>query len=158
MVVVETAGGLTELGAQFSRTLQPGTVIIANSGATLGVAKILGIRCCANDGIAALLGLRPDVDSGYVVHQINSQTDNLRTVVATGNGQPNLNTGLIGAIEIGLPNSEEQSAIASALSSADALIDSLDQLADQEAPDQARRHAGTAHRQAAVAGVLFPMD
>ncbi|KDB51677.1 hypothetical protein X805_27040 [Sphaerotilus natans subsp. natans DSM 6575] len=127
-IVFETAGKLTEAGAQFSRTLTPGTVIIANSGATLGVAKILGIRCCANDGIAALLDLCSDVDARYIVYQINSQTDRLRTVVATGNGQPNLNTGLIGAIEIDLPCKDEQSAIADALTDADALIDSLEQL------------------------------
>lgn len=132
LTVLETAGKLTEAGAQFSRTLTPGTVIIANSGATLGVAKILGIRCCANDGIAALLDLHSDVDARYIVHQINSQTDRLRTVVATGNGQPNLNTGLIGAIEIDLPSSSEQSAIADALGTADALIDSLEQLLNKK--------------------------
>lgn len=128
LTVLATAGKLTEAGAQFSRTLKPGTVIIANSGATLGVAKILGIRCCANDGIAALLDLQSGVDARYVAYQINSQTDRLRTVVATGNGQPNLNTGLIGAIEIDLPCEAEQSAIADALGANDALIDSLEQL------------------------------
>ncbi len=126
--VNETLAGLTEFGSQFSRILHPGTVIIANSGATLGVAKILNIRCCANDGIAALLQLRSDVDGAYVVHQINSQTQNLRTVVATGNGQPNLNTGLIGTIKILLPSVDEQAAIGSALSSVDSLITSLEQL------------------------------
>lgn len=128
LIVVETAGKLTEAGAQFSRTLMAGTVIIANSGATLGVAKVLGVTCCANDGIAALLDLRADVEPRYVVHQINSQTDRLRKVVATGNGQPNLNTGLIGAIEIDLPCRAEQSAISDALDASNALIDSLEQL------------------------------
>jgi len=128
LIVVETAGKLTEAGAQFSRTLVAGTVIIANSGATLGVAKILGVTCCANDGIAALLDLRADVEPRYVVHQINSQTDRLRNVVATGNGQPNLNTNLIGAIEIDLPCRDEQSAISDALDASNALIDSLEQL------------------------------
>lgn len=128
LVVVETAGKLTEAGAQFSRMLTAGTVIIANSGATLGVAKILGITCCANDGIAALLDLRAEVEPRYVVHQINSQTDRLRKVVATGNGQPNLNTGLIGAIEIDLPCRAEQSAISDALDASNALIDSLEQM------------------------------
>lgn len=128
LIVVETAGKLTEIGAQFSRTLAAGTVIIANSGATLGVAKILGVTCCANDGIAALLDLNADVEPRYVVHQINSQTDRLRNVVATGNGQPNLNTGLIGAIEIAFPCRAEQSAISDALDASNALIASLTQL------------------------------
>ena len=55
ITVTETATCLTEEGSLHSRILEKGTLIIANSGATLGVAKILGIRCCANDGIAALL-------------------------------------------------------------------------------------------------------
>lgn len=129
LVVSETATCLTEEGAQRSRTLTPGTLIIANSGATLGVAKILGIKCCANDGIAALQNLDKNVSARYVAHYINTQTKHLREVVATGNGQPNLNTGLIGDIPLPLPPSlAEQQAIAEALSDADALIGSLEQL------------------------------
>ncbi|PWB28076.1 hypothetical protein DCO49_06050 [Stenotrophomonas sp. SPM] len=129
LIVSETASFLTEEGANYSRTLQPGTLIIANSGATLGVAKILGIKCCANDGIAALLGLDQDVCPKYLAYFINTQTKMLREVVATGNGQPNLNTALIGGLKFPLPPSrKEQEAIAEALSCADALIESLSQL------------------------------
>lgn len=127
--VNETATCLTEEGSFRSRTLLSGTVIIANSGATLGVAKILGIKCCANDGIAAILDIRKDVAPKYIVHYINSQTNRLREVVATGNGQPNLNTELIGLLKIPLPPTiAEQQAIAEALSDTDALIESLEQL------------------------------
>ncbi|MCL4203266.1 MAG: hypothetical protein KJ000_12260 [Pirellulaceae bacterium] len=54
LAVTETVGFLTEEGAKRSRVLIPGTLIIANSGATLGVAKLLDVKCCANDGIARL--------------------------------------------------------------------------------------------------------
>lgn len=129
LVVSNTTSCLTEEGAQHSRTLTPGTLIIANSGATLGVAKVLGIKCCANDGIAALQNLDKNVCAQYVAHFINTQTRYLREVVATGNGQPNLNTGLIGNIPIPLPPSfAEQQEIAEALSDTDALIESLEQL------------------------------
>jgi len=105
------------------------TLIIANSGATLGVAKILGIRCCANDGIAALLNLCRSISSRYLAHFINTKTDYLRHIVATGNGQPNLNTILIGAFIIPLPPTKaEQEAIAGVLSDWDALIESLEGL------------------------------
>src|SRR4051812_36891509 len=53
--VSKTESFLTEEGSHFSRTLERETLIIANSGATLGIAKLLNIKCCANDGIAALL-------------------------------------------------------------------------------------------------------
>ena len=129
LVVTETATCLTEEGSSRSRTLLPGTLIIANSGATLGVAKILGVRCCANDGIAALLNIDKNVSAEYLAHFINTRTVYLRDVVATGNGQPNLNTGLIGDFSVPLPaTKEEQEAIAEALGDADALIESLEQL------------------------------
>lgn len=129
LVVSETATSLTEEGSRRSRTLNPGTLIVANSGATLGVAKILGIKCCANDGIAALQNVREGVNVPFVAHFINTQTSVLREVVATGNGQPNLNTGLIGAICFPLPpNLTEQQAIADALGDADVLIESLEHL------------------------------
>jgi restriction endonuclease S subunit len=126
LVISETATSLTEEGANYSRTLRSGTLIIANSGATLGVAKILGITCCANDGIAALLRIDKDNCPEYLAHFLNTQTKRLREVVATGNGQPNLNTGLIGELKFPLPPTlGEQKAIAEALSDADALIESL---------------------------------
>jgi type I restriction enzyme S subunit len=129
LTVTETATCLTEEGSLRSRTLRQGTLLIANSGATLGVAKILGIKCCANDGIAALLRLSKDVSPYFLAHCINSKTDYLREVVATGNGQPNLNTQLIGRLQFPLPPTKtEQEAIAEALSNADALAESLEQL------------------------------
>lgn len=129
LVVSETAACLTAEGSLHSRTLTTGTLIIANSGATLGVAKILGIKCCANDGIAALLNLSRNVCPQYLAHFINTKTGYLREIVATGNGQPNLNTDLIGNFKIPLPPTlAEQQAIAESLSDADALIESLEQL------------------------------
>ncbi|MBL1265843.1 restriction endonuclease subunit S [Candidatus Methylomicrobium oryzae] len=129
LIVLETTTSLTEEGSLHSRTLTPGTLIIANSGATLGVAKILGIKCCANDGIAAILNLSNNVSPFYLAHFINTKTNYLREVVATGNGQPNLNTELIGNFKIPIPSTKaEQEAIAEALGDADALIESLEQL------------------------------
>jgi len=118
---------LTEEGSLHSRTLLPGTLILSNSGATLGVAKILRIKCCANDGIAALLSLRENVSSHYLAHFINSKTSYLREIVATGNGQPNLNTKLIGNFKVPFPPTKtEQEHIASVLSDSDAFIESLE--------------------------------
>jgi len=127
--VSETESNLTELGSKHSRILDEGTLIIANSGATLGVAKILTIKCCANDGVAALLNLDKNIDQAYLVYFINTKIKYLREVVATGNGQPNLNTTLIGKIKIPLPsNLSEQKIIAKILSDADELINILESL------------------------------
>ena len=127
LTVSQTAGGLTEEGSKLSRTLPERTLIIANSGATLGVAKILAVTCCANDGIAAIINQRLG-DKPFVCHFLNTQTKRLREVIATGNGQPNLNTGLIREIPIPFPPSPEQRAIAEALSDVDGLLGGLDRL------------------------------
>ena len=125
--VSETATCLTEQGSKHSRTLAAETLIIANSGATLGIAKMLKMTCCANDGIAAIINQRFG-DKRFVSFYINTQTKKLREVVATGNGQPNLNTGLIREIPIPLPPLPEQRAIAEALSDVDGLLGGLDRL------------------------------
>ena len=123
--VKKTKSYLTEAGSLQSRILEIGTVIIANSGATLGVVKILGIKCCANDGIAALFDVSIEVNKPFLTHFLNTKTKFLREVVATGNGQPNLNTDLISNILIPVPPLKEQIAIAAALSDTDALITSI---------------------------------
>jgi type I restriction enzyme, S subunit len=125
--ITETVGFLTEEGSKHSRTLPADTLIIANSGATLGVAKILGTRCCANDGIAAIINQHSG-NKLFICHYLNTQTKTLREVVATGNGQPNLNTNLIRDIAIPFPPLCEQRAIAAALSDFDALLSGLDRL------------------------------
>jgi type I restriction enzyme, S subunit len=125
--VTETISKLTELGSLQSRTLEKGTLIISNSGATLGVAKILGIKCCANDGVAAIINQKMGVRE-FLVYYFNTQTKKLHDQVATGNGQPNLNTDLIKSISVPFPNEKEQTAIANALSDVDALISELEKL------------------------------
>ncbi len=128
LFVNETKSFLTEAGSSQSRKLDKGTLIIANSGATLGVAKLLGITCCANDGVAALQSIRKNIYPQYLVYFINSITKKLREDIATGNGQPNLNTELIGKLIIPLPPTlTEQKGIAQVLSDTDALIQALEQ-------------------------------
>ena len=127
LYVTETAACLTEEGSKHSRILINGTMIIANSGATLGIAKLLGITCCANDGVAAITGQRTGIKE-FICQYFNTTTKHLREVIATGNGQPNLNTGLIRKIAIPFPPISEQRAIATALSDVDALLNALDRL------------------------------
>lgn len=125
--VITTASCLTEEGSKRSRSLEEGTLIISNSGATLGVAKILSLRCCANDGVAALINQKFG-DKLFLVQYINTKTKYLHDMVASGNGQPNLNTDLIKLINIPYPDEREQQYIAKALSDVDALILSLERL------------------------------
>jgi type I restriction enzyme S subunit len=131
--VFHTEGFLTEEGAKQSRQLEKGTLILSNSGATLGVAKLLGIQCCANDGIAAFIHWKEnEVDKFYACYFLNTKTKYFRDVVAPGNGQPNLNTDLIGIEYIHYPPLPEQKAIAQVLNAADAAIQTTEKLIAQK--------------------------
>ena len=123
-----TKSRLTELGAKHTRIIQPGTVLLSNSGATLGVPKILGIIAGANDGIAAFLDLKDSVSPEYLYFFLQSKTNDFRERIAPGVGQPNLNTELIGGYLIPLPPLPEQIEIARILGVWDAAIGDTTQL------------------------------
>ena len=127
----ETKSCLTEEGAKHTRILKPNTVLLANSGATLGVPKILKITAGANDGIAAFLGLK-EVTDLYLYYWLQKRTRYLREQVAPGVGQPNLNTELIGSLKILLPTLTEQQKISEILSAWDTAIEKTKQLIEKQ--------------------------
>jgi type I restriction enzyme S subunit len=101
--------GLTEEGKERSRYIEPHTLLLTNSGATLGVPKISLIGGCINDGVAALL----DVDYPlklYLLHFLRTKTNSMRRI-NQGAAQPNLNTTIIRSIEVPLPPIHEQDRI-----------------------------------------------
>ena len=101
-----TPGGLTEAGKERSRHIEAHTLLLTNSGATLGVPKIALIAGCINDGVAALL----DVDyplKSYLVQFLRTKTAAMRNI-NQGAAQPNLNTTIIKATAVPLPPLAEQ--------------------------------------------------
>lgn len=123
-----TYSQLTEEGAERTRIFEPGTVLLTNSGATLGVPKICGIRAGANDGIAGFLDLSPKLDPHFLYYCLSALTDHLRNKVASGVGQPNLNTELIGDVHVPIPALEEQARIVQVLATWDCGIRQLSDL------------------------------
>jgi len=99
---------LTPLGAERSQRFESGLVIFSNSGATLGVPKILGFDCCANDGVLAFRNLSSAVKSSFLYNFLLTTTDRLRTEMKQGGGQPNLNTDIVKNIGFAEPPLEEQ--------------------------------------------------
>jgi len=106
--LTETETCLTEVGAENSRLFRSGTVIYSNSGATLGVPKVLRVDACANDGVVGFESLSDLVEPIFLYHYLSSLTTTIRDMVRQGSGQPNLNTGLVKAIPIALPGRQEQ--------------------------------------------------
>jgi len=103
---------LTEEGRARSRLLKGSTLVLTNSGATLGVPKILFIDGCANDGVVAFEALDPSYSKDYLYYYLLSLTGMYRDRTRQGSGQPNLNTDIVRATEVPCPPTEEQEAIA----------------------------------------------
>jgi type I restriction enzyme S subunit len=100
---------VTEEGKKNSRYIKSDTLLLTNSGATLGVPKITLIDGCINDGSVALLGL-DEIPKHYLYFFLKSQTKRLRQI-NQGAAQPNLNTDIVRNIIFPLPPLEEQQVI-----------------------------------------------
>jgi type I restriction enzyme S subunit len=103
--IEKTETFLTEEGSKRSRIIEKGTLLISNSGATLGVPKITNIKGCINDGSVAFYNL--EMEKEYLLYVLMSYTDELRKQ-RQGYGQPNLNTEIIKALSVPLPSDSEQ--------------------------------------------------
>jgi type I restriction enzyme S subunit len=116
---------LTPTGVEHSQSFEAGTLIFTNSGATLGVPKILAINCCANDGILAFRNLSDKADIRFVYYFLLTTTERLRTEMKQGGGQPNLNTGIVKEISLALPPHDEQLQVVNFLEAEILKFDSL---------------------------------
>ncbi len=116
---------ITEAGLNKTRQIEPNTLLLSNSGATLGVPKICLISATMNDGVAAFLGL-PSEELLYHYYFWQSQTEKLRNI-DQGAAQPNLNTDLIKETLIPICSSAEQSIVTERLEAALSEADQLDQ-------------------------------
>lgn len=106
--IYSTEAFLTNEGAKHSRIVEAGTLLLSNSGATLGVPKVTKITGCINDGSVAFVDLK--IDQMYLLYVFKSRTYELRKQMA-GYGQPNLNTTIVKNIYIPLPPGCEQKKI-----------------------------------------------
>ncbi|MEG0343835.1 MAG: restriction endonuclease subunit S [Acinetobacter sp.] len=105
LYLTSTETFLTKKGSEQCRVFQAGTLLLSNSGATLGVPKILSINVNANDGVVGFEDLRIDTEYGYFY--LSVLTNDLRERVKQGSGQPNLNTDIVKAISITVPPENE---------------------------------------------------
>ncbi|MCK3849091.1 restriction endonuclease subunit S [Pseudomonas sp. W2Jun17] len=100
----ETETFLTKKGSDQCRIFSKGTLLLSNSGATLGVPKILMINANANDGVVGFENI--SLDREYSYFYLSTLTQGLRKRAA-GSGQPNLNTDIVKSIDVPIPPSNE---------------------------------------------------
>ncbi|WP_211828715.1 restriction endonuclease subunit S [Kistimonas asteriae] len=101
----ETETFLTKKGSQQCRVFKAGTLLLSNSGATLGVPKILTIDANANDGVVGFEQLR--LNHQYCYFYLSILTQDIRERIKQGSGQPNLNTDIVKEIAVPIPPNDE---------------------------------------------------
>ncbi|HEX5748671.1 MAG TPA: restriction endonuclease subunit S [Archangium sp.] len=111
----KTAEGVTTAGAQKSRLLPAGTLILSNS-ATVGIPKILSVEGCIHDGFVAFPNLDPRL---FVAEFLYEFFRHIRTRLLDANRrgmtQVNLNTAIVRNIEVVIPPLAEQRRIVARL-------------------------------------------
>ena len=105
IMLAETATCLTKKGSIQCRVFKAGTLLLSNSGATLGVPKVLMIDANANDGVVGFENLQHQRE--YCYHYLSSLTEDLRERIKQGSGQPNLNTDIVKALPVLIPPPDE---------------------------------------------------
>ena len=152
--LTQVSEGLTEEGRENSRFIEPHTLLLTNSGATLGVPKITLIGGCINDGVAALLGTDYPLKL-YLLYFLHTQTALLRGV-NQGAAQPNLNTAIIKSIWVPLPPLAEQEQIVALVEERLSQIDSAEKTIDAELIRSKKLRQSILKR--AFEGKLVPQD
>ncbi len=137
-----------------TRQVPANTLLLSNSGATLGVPKICSFSTTFNDGIAAFLNLPPET-LDYHYYFWCSKTQELRNI-NQGAAQPNLNTTIIENTEIPVPSLPEQKAIVEKIEKAFACADNA-QAAISAALEQAKQLKQSILKRA-FEGRLVPQD
>jgi type I restriction enzyme S subunit len=101
LYIEKTVEFVTEEGARRSVFVQPGTLLVANSGVSCGFARITRIGGCIHDGWLAIEKLPRELSPLFLAQLINLQTLRLRALAPSGT-QPNLNTDIMRRLSVPL--------------------------------------------------------
>lgn len=121
---------IKEAGLKKTRMVPPNTLLLSNSGATLGVPKICTFETTFNDGIAAFLNLEEGRE--YLPFHYYFWLSKLPEMRAIDQGaaQPNLNTAIIGDVDIPHCNFETQRQVAEWIESRMSVCDNIEKTVD----------------------------
>ena len=149
---------IKEAGLKKTREVLADTLLLSNSGATLGIPKICTFKTTFNDGIAAFLFL-PDYLKPYLYWFLYAKTESFRNI-NQGTAQPNLNTDIIKDTIMAIPPLNEQKRIIHKIESLIPLIkeygkaqEALNKL-NAELPEKLKKSI----LQEAIEGRLVPQD
>mgnify|MGYP000367892447 FL=1 len=120
---------IKEAGLSKTRLVKAGTLLLTNSGATLGVPKICTFDTTFNDGVAAFLSLDERLKL-YVYWFFCYMTDLYRNI-NQGTAQPNLNTDIIKMTLVPIPPYKEQIRIIEQLGNISPIIAYYEKVQDE---------------------------
>ena len=120
---------IKEAGLSKTRLVEAGTLLLTNSGATLGVPKICTFETTFNDGVAAFLSLDERLKL-YVYWFFCYMTDLYRKI-NQGTAQPNLNTDIIKMTLVPIPPYKEQIRIVEELGNISPIIKHYEKAQDE---------------------------
>lgn len=120
---------IKEAGLSKTRLVEAGTLLLTNSGATLGVPKICTFETTFNDGVAAFLSLDERLKL-YVYWFFCYMTDLYRNI-NQGTAQPNLNTDIIKMTLVPMPPYKEQIRIVEELGNISPIIKHYEKAQDE---------------------------
>ncbi|MEX1269482.1 MAG: restriction endonuclease subunit S [Balneolaceae bacterium] len=108
LYIDQTKEKIIEEGVKKSRLLEPGSLILANCGVSLGFARIIKIKGCIHDGWLSIADIKENIiDPIFLLKQLNHFTDYFRRTAPDGT-QPNLNTSIVKKFEIVIPSIDLQ--------------------------------------------------
>lgn len=120
---------IKEAGLSKTRMVPAGTLLLSNSGATLGVPKICTFDTTFNDGIAAFVDFKMAAYLPFYYYFWQSKTIELRAI-NQGAAQPNLNTAIIGNVSVPYCSFDRQAEITHWIESRLSICDSIEQTLD----------------------------
>lgn len=112
-------------GLNKTRYIGEQTVLLSNSGATLGIPAICNFNACFNDGVAAFINKTKYITDDYLFYYLSSLTKWFLDYASRGQGQPNLNTDIIKATWIPVPPLTEQAMIVKTIEELTIFCDTL---------------------------------
>jgi len=121
---------IKEAGLHKTRMVPPNTLLLTNSGATLGIPKLCTFETTFNDGIAAFIFMNESLYKPFLYYFLASKTKYFLDEASRGQGQPNLNTEIIGETFVALAPFSEQYRIVTKIDQLMALCNHLDQQID----------------------------
>ena len=110
--ITETAKSVTQAATSNFPTLrvyEPGTLLIAMYGATIGRLAVLGVPACTNQACCAM-SMPVDVLTRFAFYSLLAAREHI-LVLAVGGGQPNINQEMLRALRLPTPPMSEQEAI-----------------------------------------------